>query len=112
MPMAIPRKPQDSESSRLPARDLIDAVLENMRRNLEPLKYSTLAPSRFVVFLHPDEHARIEQIVPVLQAQTSRALDEELAKLNAPSLVQRYAGRFFSGAPPVENVAHEWQIEF
>jgi hypothetical protein len=108
----IPRKSQDADAPRLPARDLIEAVLENLRRNLEPLKYSTLAPSRFVVFLHPDEFARVEQIVPVLQAQTSRALDEELAKLNAPSIVQRYAGRWLGSAPPVENVAREWQIEF
>ena len=33
---------------RRPARDLIEAVLENMRRNLEPLRYSTLAPSRYL----------------------------------------------------------------
>src|SRR5215469_12220012 len=35
----------NSEKSRRPARDVIDAVLANMRTNLEPLKYSTLAPS-------------------------------------------------------------------
>ena len=64
-PNSIPATP-----SRRPARDLIDAVLENMRTNLEPLKYSTLAPSRYVVYLHPEEYARIEGIVPVLQEQT------------------------------------------
>ena len=41
-------------ASRRPASDLIDAVVENMRTNLEPLKYSTLAPSRYVVYLHAD----------------------------------------------------------
>ena len=39
--------------SRRPARDLIDAVVDNMRKNLEPLKYSTLTPTRFTVYLHP-----------------------------------------------------------
>ena len=48
-PDAIPRRPGS---------DLIEAVVENMRRNLEPLKYSVLAPSRYVVYLHPDEFAR------------------------------------------------------
>jgi hypothetical protein len=109
--MASPQIPQPA-STRRPARDLIDAVIENMRRNLEPLKYSTLAPSRYVVYLHPREFARIEQIVPVLQAQTARALEEELAKLNASGLVRRYASRFFGAAAPVENVARDWQIEF
>jgi hypothetical protein len=83
----IPR----SDAPRRPARDLIDAVLENMRKNLEPLKYSTLAPSRYVVYLHPDEYARLEGIVPILQEQTIRALTEELAALNRRSAVQRYA---------------------
>jgi hypothetical protein len=110
--MAPPQPPLPSDAPRRPARDLIDAVLENMRRNLEPLKYSTLAPSRYVVYLHPREFARIEGIVPVLQAQTERALEEELAKLNAPSLVRRYASKFVGGAPAVENAAREWQIEF
>jgi hypothetical protein len=98
--------------ARRPARDLIDAVLENMRTNLEPLKYSTLAPSRFVVYLHPDEYARIEGIVPVLQEQTARALQEELQKLNNPPVYRRYFDRIAGAAPPVENAARDWQIEF
>jgi hypothetical protein len=110
--MPSPETPQPSAATRRPARDLIDAVIENMRRNLEPLKYSTLAPSRYVVYLHPREFARIEQIVPVLQAQTARALEEELAKLNTAGMVRRYASRFLGVAAPVENAARDWQIEF
>src|SRR5262249_53158343 len=74
-------------------RDLIDAVVENMRQNLEILKYSTLAPSRYTVYLHPAEHARLEGIVPILQEQTIRALTEELARLNRSSSVRRWADR-------------------
>ena len=106
-PNSIPATP-----SRRPARDLIDAVLENMRTNLEPLKYSTLAPSRYVVFLHPDEYARIEGIIPVLQEQTSRALGEALQNLNNPPVYRRYFDRLAGSAPPVENAAREWQVEF
>ena len=98
--------------ARRPARDLIDAVLENMRTNLEPLKYSTLVPSRFVVYLHPDEYARIEGIVPVLQEQTARALQDELQKLNNPPVYRKYFDRIAGTAPPVENAARDWQIEF
>ena len=98
--------------ARRPARDLIDAVLENMRTNLEPLKYSTLAPSRFVVYLHPEEYARIEGIVRVLQEQTGRALEEELQKLNNPPAYRKYFDRIAGTAPPVENAARDWLIEF
>ena len=104
--------PQSSAPSRRPARDIIEAVLENMRTNLEPLKYSTLAPSRFVVYLHPEEYARVEGIVPVLQEQTSRALEDELTKLNTRPVYRKYLDRFTGTLPPVENAAREWQVEF
>jgi hypothetical protein len=84
-----------------------------MRRNLEPLRYSTLAPSRYLVYLHPAEYARLESIIPLLQEQTVRALSEELTRLNKRSTVQRYAERFLGNAtPPVESAAGDWQVEF
>lgn len=104
--------PQPAAPPKRPARDLIDAVLENMRSNLEPLKYSTLAPNRFVVYLHPEEYARIEGIVSVLQEQTVRALEDELQKLNHPPVYRRYLDRLAGSVMPVENAAREWQIEF
>ena len=106
-------RPQgDAATARRPAADLIEAVLENMRTNLEPLKYSTLAPSRYVVYLHPDEFARIESIIPILQEQTVRALGEELQRLNRRPAHLRYLDRFRPPSAPVENAARDWQIEF
>ena len=83
-----------------------------MRSNLEPLKYSTLVPSRYVVYLHPDEFARIEPIVPILQEQTARALAEELEKLNNRPAYRKYLPRFTRNDPPAENASREWRIEF
>jgi hypothetical protein len=103
---------QPATTPRRPARDLIDAVLENMRNNLEPLKYSTLAPNRFVVYLHPEEFARVESILSILQEQTVRALEDELNKLNNPPAYRRYIDRLTGGMMPVENAGREWQIEF
>jgi hypothetical protein len=99
---------------RRPARDLIDAVVDNMRQNLEPLKYSTLAPSRYTVYLHPNEYARLEGIIPILRQQTGQALSEELEKLNGrPSLrglIRRW--RDTRSEPHFRNAGGEWQIEF
>src|SRR5687767_5799561 len=86
------------ERDRRPARDLIAAVLENMRRNLEPLRYSTIAPSRYLVYLHPFEYSRLEGLIPILQEQTVRALEEELDALNRRSSVRKYAERVFGRA--------------
>jgi FHA domain-containing protein len=103
---------QQATPPKRPARDLIDAVLENMRNNLEPLKYSTLVPNRFVVYLHPQEFARVEPIVSVLQEQTVRALKDELNKLNNPPALRRYIDRLTGGQIPIENAGRDWQIEF
>ena len=109
----VPKHHNRHHDARRPARDLILAVLENMRRNLELLKYSTLAPSRYLVYLHPTEYARLEGIIPILQEQTIRALSEELDAQNRRSTVRRYAQRIFGEPdPPVRNAGSEWQIEF
>jgi hypothetical protein len=100
-----------SASPRRPARDIIDAVVDNMRKNLEPLKYSTLAPSRYTVYLHANEYARLEGIIPVLQEQTMRALSDELQALNRRSSIGRLVERW-RPTSEVRNAAIDWQVEF
>jgi hypothetical protein len=107
--------PSETDVRRPPrraARDIIDAVLENLRNNLEPLKYSVVAPSRFLVYLHPTEHARIEGIIPILEKETVRALTEELEKLNRRSGWRRHVDRFLGSQPEVTNASTEWHVEF
>jgi len=102
-----------SQASRRPARDLIDAVVDNMRKNLEPLKYSTLAPSRFTVYVHPTEYARIEGILPILEGQTVRALADELEHLNRRSPIKRWLGRLTRDHESrIDNAGAEWLVEF
>jgi pSer/pThr/pTyr-binding forkhead associated (FHA) protein len=101
-----------STPPRRAAVDIIDAVLENLRNNLEPLKYTVLVPSRFLVYLHPAEHARIEGIVPILEKETVRALTEELARLNRRPGWRRHVDRFLGPAPELQNAAMEWHVEF
>lgn len=102
----------DVRRPRRAAGDIIDAVLENLRNNLEPLKYTVLAPSRFLVYLHPAEHARVEGIIPILEKETTRALTEELARLNRRSGWRRRVDRFLGTSPEVTNAAAEWHVEF
>jgi hypothetical protein len=99
--------------ARRPARDLIDAILDNMRANLEPLRYSTLAPGRYLVYVHPAEYARLEGIIPILQDEAIRALAEALSRLNRRSPVQRVKDRVTGGRiPAVQNAAIDWHVEF
>ena len=98
---------------------LIDAIVDNMRENLEELKYATLAPSRYTVYLSAAELTRLEGIIPRLQTEAARALDEELARQNRPSWLRRQAASlpWLPALPgrrraPLENAAPRWHIEF
>jgi hypothetical protein len=100
-------------ASRRPARDLIEAVVDNMRKNLEPLKYSTLTPTRFTVYVHPTEYTRVEGIIPILEVQTVRALADELHRLNRRSPITQWFRRLTRDhEPQVDNAGAEWQVEF
>lgn len=84
-----------------------------MRRYQEPLVYSIIVPSRYLVYLHPAEYARLEGILPILQEQTVRGLADEVAKLNRPSPIQRYADRIRRKPQvPVESAGGDWHVEF
>src|SRR5262245_4214542 len=104
--------PAPSPTSRQ-ARDITDALVANMQQNLERLRYSTLAPSRYTVYLHPREYTRLEGIVPILQEQTIRALAEELERLNTRAPLRRWMHRFVGDSEPeIRTAAADWQVEF
>ena len=71
------------------ARDIILEIVRNMREGLEPLRYSTLAPSIYNVYLHPDDFDRLRGIVPRILDEARRALDSELEALNRATLTER-----------------------
>lgn len=112
--MMMPARSQTpTPAPRRAARDIIDAVVENMRASREPLKYSILAPSRFTVYLHPSEFARLEDVAPLLQEETARALNEELDRLNRHTRIARLMAKLSGRSEPaVRNPAGAWQVEF
>jgi hypothetical protein len=98
---------------RRPAVDLIDAVLANMRNYREPLKYSVVAPSRYTVYVHPDEIVRLNGILPLLREQAERALAEEVSKQNRRSTVRTWMDRLLARSrPATESAAGSWHVEF
>jgi hypothetical protein len=71
------------------AREVILEIVRNMREGLEPLHFSTLAPSIYHVYLHPSDMDRLSAIAPRIVDETRRALDEALESLNRASLGER-----------------------
>jgi pSer/pThr/pTyr-binding forkhead associated (FHA) protein len=101
-----------SVSSRRPAGDLIEAIVRNMRENCETLRYSTVAPSRYTVYLSAAEYARLEGLLPRLRAETIRALDEELDRRNRRARRVPLVGRLLGSRPSLENADNRWHIDF
>src|SRR5574342_554040 len=58
------------------------AVRDELMLNLYPLPFSTLAPTVYHVYLHPDDFGTIEHVVPRIVAQIEQALTAEVEKVN------------------------------
>ena len=63
-------------------RHIWQAVRDELRLNLYPLPFSTLAPTVYHVYLHPDDFEAIESIAPRIVAQVQQALTDEVEAVN------------------------------
>jgi hypothetical protein len=69
---------------RMLPRKISSAVLANLHESLVPLVYTTIAPGFYLVYLHKDDFAAIEGIVPLLRQEIARALAEETGRIAQP----------------------------
>src|SRR5215216_6971503 len=83
-------------------RAIARAVLANLRESMVPMLYSTIAPTAYVVYLHPDDFALVEDVVPLIANQIDHAIDEAIASLNDRGSWQRIVRLVRKPLPPVE----------
>jgi hypothetical protein len=95
-------------------RAVILEIVRAMRENLEPLVFSTIAPTRFYVYLHPDDFKRLEGIFPLVVEQARRALDDEVKRAGEKSAADKLRGWLSKepAAPPIEPPREGWDIRF
>ncbi len=95
-------------------RAVILEIARAMRENLEPLVFSTVAPTRFYVYLHPDDYKRLEGIFPLIVEQARRALDEEVKHAGERSAAEKMRSWLAKDAarPPIEPPRDGWDIRF
>ena len=91
-----------------------NAMREELRLNLYPLPYTTLPPTIFHVYLHPQDFDRIEGIVPRLVAELQQALSDEVRRINqgrerSGGVLSRLIAQ--SEAPPVEVPTGGWEVQ-
>ena len=94
---------------------IILEIVRAMRSNLEPLLFTTVAPSRFYVYLHPADHQRLEGIIPLIVGQAKRALDDEVKTWNERAKPSRIPRKWLGGddpPPTIDAPADSWDIRF
>ncbi len=91
---------------------IILEIVQEMRDGLHPLLYSRVAPGLYCVYLHPEDFAQMEGLVPRIRAEAERALAEEVRRLNAPQ--EPSAFRWFVASDPsspIEVPPGGWTIQ-
>lgn len=63
-------------------REIWQAVRDELRLNLYPLPFSTLAPTVYHVYLHAEDLATIAGVIPTITTQIAQALTAEVDRLN------------------------------
>jgi hypothetical protein len=101
-------------------RDIIEELVERMRTESEPLRYSALAHGVYRVFLHREDYDRVSPARRALVEEAGRALDEELDRLNARrtpapdqwgKIVQAATRLVKPAEPPLRRPPAGWVIE-
>ena len=68
--------------SRLSGQTIIGELLRNLELGQFELAYSVLLPCVFRVYLHPEDHARLEGVMDLIVQDANRALRSRVAELN------------------------------
>ena len=95
-------------------RSIWKAVRDELLLNLYPLPFSTLAPTVFRIYLHPDDFETIEAVTPRIVAQVQGALTAEVDKtnlrLNGPG--RRFLARLLDREElaPIEVPTSGWEV--
>src|SRR5579884_1892484 len=96
---------------RLNGQTIISELTRNMELGSFEMAYSTLLPCIFDVYLHPEDHARLHGVFPLIAEDAKRALSARVAQLNTTPKVLGL--RRNSRAPKEHKIAcHDWIIEF
>jgi hypothetical protein len=95
--------------------EVIREILRNLDSGLFKIRYTTLAPSIFHVYLHPSDYDLLRPVAtPVIQ-EAKRALRDKLDELNRAEQGSALARRLgISGGSEMEYkiLASDWSIEF
>jgi len=88
-------------------KDIILAILDNMKEGSEPLLYDVLVPSHYDVYLHRTDYERLSGIFARIREEAKKALAETLSRGSKKGL---FSGR--TNRPKQEAADSDWSIKF
>jgi hypothetical protein len=95
--------------------DIISEILRNCEAGAFKIRFTTILPSIYHVYLHPSDHDLIRPVIPALTAEARAALIDRLAELTTrskPSTIARTLG-LDSGKPMEYKILDpDWSIDF
>lgn len=118
------------ERKRPTAKNILEGIVQAMIDAQEPLDENlALVPANYEVYIHPRAYQELKTLMPRIQQQVQRRLDDELNKLNSrrkggPGLFKRlffpitrllFADRYFQqNVRPItyERSGEAWHIDF
>lgn len=95
--------------------DIISELIRNVQAGAFKVRYTTLVPCVFNIYLHPEDYDQIRPIAGFVRNEAKQALDEHLAALNKGSSlpsVGRWLGLSSSRQPEFKALNPDWTIEF
>ena len=96
---------------RVTGEDILTEIVRNMEAGLFRIRYTTLVPAVFRVYLNVDDFEPIRGAAPFLAAEVRRALSERLRQWNGrPGLLERLAGA--RRRTEYKILAEDWTVEF
>jgi hypothetical protein len=95
---------------RITGDDILLEIVRNLEEGLFPIRYTTLVPSVFRIYLNDKDFEPLRPALPFLVDEAKRVLNERLAEWTAkPGFLRRIAGAL----PPAEYkiLGKDWVIE-
>lgn len=95
--------------------DIISELIRNVEAGAFKVRYTTLVPCVFNVYLHAEDYDQVRPIAGFVRSEAKQALDEHLATLNKGSAlpsVTKWLGLGSSRQPEFKALNADWTIEF
>jgi hypothetical protein len=102
---------ENISDGRLNGQTIISELTRNMELGQFEMAYSVLLPCVFDVYLHPEDHARLAGVIPLVVEDARRALAARVGQLNRSRAPFAF-GRPRKGAKEYKIASATWMIHF